>query len=140
LEKIKVIIVDASIIVKWFLEEPYSDEALKIRDDYIRRIIRIATPSLIEYEVLNALKYSNVYSMDELKEIGVALNKYGFDTYELKGKFKEKAIEIAMKHNITIYDSSYIALAKILKTVLYTADNELIRKFPNIAFHIKDYT
>jgi len=138
LEKEKVV-VDASIIVKWFLEEEFSNKALQLRNDYIRGIIAIAVPSLLEYEVLNALKYSGVYSVEELKEIGIALNKYGFEVYELEGKLKELAIEIALKNNITIYDASYIALAKHLNTILYTADKELIQKFPNTAIHIKQY-
>jgi len=138
LEKEKVV-VDASIIVKWFLEEEFSNKALQLRNDYIRGIIAIAVPSLLEYEVLNALKYSGVHSVEELKEIGIALNKYGFEVYELEGKLKELAIEIALKNNITIYDASYIALAKHLNTILYTADKELIQKFPNTAIHIKQY-
>ena len=138
MEKEKVV-VDANIIVKWFLEEEFSSKALQLRNDYIRGVITIAVPSLLEYEVLNALKYSGVYSVEELKEIGTALNKYGFEVYELEGRIKEFAIEIAIENNITIYDASYIALAKHLNTILYTADEELIQKFPNSTIHIKQY-
>jgi len=77
LEKEKV--VDANIIVKLFLEEEFSSKALQLRNDYIRGVITIAVPSLLEYEVLNALKYSDIYSVEELKEIGTASNKYGFE-------------------------------------------------------------
>lgn len=133
------IVVDASIVVKWFLEEEFSNDALRLRNDYIRGIIVIAVPSLLEYEVLNALKYSGVYSLEELREIGIALNKYGFEVYELEGKLKELTIEIAVKNNIAIYDASYIALATRLNTILYTADKELTQKFPSMAIHIKQY-
>jgi len=133
------IVVDASVVAKWFLEEEYSDKALQLRDDYARGLLAIAAPSLLEYEVLNALRYSGAYSARELKEIGVALNKYGFEIYELEARLKELAIEIAMENNITVYDASYIALAKQLNTVLYTADRELVNKFPNTALHIRQY-
>ena len=43
MEKTKVVI-DASIVVKWFLEEEYSDKALKLRNDYVRGIISLAAP------------------------------------------------------------------------------------------------
>ena len=135
----KKVVVDASIIVKWFLEEEFGREAIKLRDDYVRGVISIAVPSLLEYEVLNTLKYSGMYTLDELKDIGIALNKYGFEVYELEGKLKESTIEIALEKNVTICDASYVALAKQLNTVLYTADNELIDKFPGIAVHIKQY-
>ncbi len=133
------IVVDASIIVKWFLEEEYSDKAIMLRNDYVRGLFDISVPTLLEYEVLNALKYSRVYSVEELLEIGDAINKYGFLTYELENNYKKLTIEIAENSGLTIYDASYVALAKYLNTKLYTADNEIIRKFPETAIHIKIY-
>jgi len=139
MEETKVVL-DASIIVKWFLKELYSEEAVRIRNDYVQRKISIAVPSLLMYEVLNALKYSGVYSEEELKEIGLALNKYGFEIYDLEEDLKDKVIAIAFRYNVTVYDASYIALAMKLKTVLYTADNELLGKFPKITRHVKEYS
>jgi len=134
------IVLDASIIVKWFLKELYSEEAIRVRNDYVQRKVSIAVPSLLIYEVLNALRYSGVYSEEELKEICSALNKYGFETYDLEEYLKDKTIAIAYRYNVTIYDASYIALAMKLKTVLYTADNELLEKFPKITKHVKEYS
>ena len=136
----KKIVVDASIVVKWFLIEEYSDKAIELRNDYIKGLFIIAVPSLLKYEVLNALKYSGVYSIEELIEIGLALNKYGFEIYELDHELKRYSIELSILNNITIYDASYIALAKYLGTMLYTADHELISKFPDIAIPIKKYS
>ena len=138
MEETKVVL-DSSIIVKWFLKELYSEEAIKVRNDYVQRKISIAVPSLLIYEVLNALRYSDVYSEEELKEICLALNKYGFEIHDIEGDLKSKVVEIAYRHNITVYEASYVALAMKLKTVLYTADDELLEKFPKIARHIKKY-
>jgi len=138
MEETKVVL-DASIIVKWFLKELYSEEAIKVRNDYVQRKISIAVPSLLIYEVLNALRYSGVYSEEELKEICLALNKYGFEIHDIEGDLKSKVVEIAYRHNITVYEASYVALAIKLKTVLYTADDELLEKFPKIARHIRKY-
>jgi len=138
LEKEKVV-VDASIVVKWFLEEKYSDKALQLRNDYVRGLIGLVAPSLLEYEVLNALRYSGVYSVEELEKIGLALNKYGLEAYELSDKVKEETVRLALSKDITIYDASYLALAMHLGTKLYTADNELIEKFPDTAVHIENY-
>ena len=135
----KKIVVDASVVAKWYLIEEYSDNAIKLRNDYVRGLVQIIVPSLLEYEVLNALRYSGVYNLDELKRIGSSLNKYGFITYNLENDIKDLAIKLALKENITLYDASYIALALKFNTLLYTADQELVTKFPNIAKHIKDY-
>lgn len=134
------IVVDASIVVKWFLREKHYENALKLRDDYVRGVFTIAVPSLMKYEVLNALKYSKVYSLEELTSIGIALNKYGFKVYDLQGELKTEVITLAIKNQITIYDASYVALARVLTTVLYTADEELVRKFPKTAVHIREYS
>jgi predicted nucleic acid-binding protein len=48
MERAKVV-VDASVIVKWFLEEEFSEEALRLRNDYVRRVISIAVPSLLDF-------------------------------------------------------------------------------------------
>ena len=138
MEETKVVL-DSSIIVKWFLKELYSEEAIKVRNDYVQRKISIAVPSLLIYEVLNALRYSGVYSEEELKEICLALNKYGFEIHDIEGDLKSKVVEIAYRHNITVYEASYVALAMKLKTVLYTADDELLEKFPKITRHIRKY-
>ncbi len=135
----KKIVVDASVVAKWYLIEEYSDNAIKLRNDYVRGLVQIIVPSLLEYEVLNALRYSGVYNLDELKKIGSSLNKYGFITYNLENDIKDLAIKLALKENITLYDASYIALALKFNTLLYTADQELVTKFPNIARHIKNY-
>ena len=138
MEETKVVL-DSSIIVKWFLKELYSEEAIKVRNDYVQRKISIAVPSLLIYEVLNALRYSGVYSEEGLKEICLALNKYGFEIHDIEGDLKSKVVEIAYRHIITVYEASYVALAMKLKTVLYTADDELLEKFPKIARHIRKY-
>ncbi len=39
-----------------------------------------------------------------------------------------------------MYDAVYVTLAEHLDTVLYTADNELIRNFPRRVLHVRGYT
>jgi predicted nucleic acid-binding protein len=106
------VVLDASVIAKWYLKERYSEQALKLRDEYVSRRIIIAVPTLFEYEVLNALKYSGTYTEKELVDIARSLNKYGFEWWRLKDQLKNEIIRIASKYDITVYDASYLALAK----------------------------
>ncbi|MHA1505760.1 MAG: type II toxin-antitoxin system VapC family toxin [Candidatus Asgardarchaeia archaeon] len=122
------VVVDASVVVKWFIDEEGSDKALKIRDRYVNGEIMIIAPELLPYEVLNALRYSGVFSIDEIKEASVALSNYGIEMHPLLGNLAEKTVEISMETNITVYDSAYVALAHLMDTVLYTADESLIRR------------
>jgi len=137
----KEVIVDASVVVKWFVEEEYSREARLVRDAYANGLIDIAAPSLLPYEVLNALKYSGAFGEEELKEVAKTLEDFQLTLYNLEGKLAEKSVELAMRKGITIYDASYVALAQILNTELYTADEKLIRKVRglNIIKHIAQF-
>lgn len=121
-------VVDASTVVKWFVEEEDSDKAVKIRDKYVEGKIRIIAPQIITFEVLNALQYKKLFSEDELKEISEALDSYSFNLYSLKGEYARKTIEVALENNITIYDASYISLAIMKNTCMYTADEKLMER------------
>ena len=135
------IAVDASVVVKWFVEEKYSKEALIIRDSFIEGLVDIVVPSLLYFEVLNALKYSGAFGEDELKKIARILEDYQFTLYELEGAYAEKAVEIAMRKGITIYDASYVALALIEGVDLYTADEKLLTKTQDLKItkHLKNF-
>jgi len=135
------IVVDASVVVKWFVEERYSKEALIIRDSFTEGLVDIIAPSLLYFEVLNALKYSGAFGEDELKKVARILEDYQFTIYELRGAYAEKAVEIAMRKGITIYDASYVALALIEEAELYTADEKLLTKTQDleIAKHLRNF-
>ena len=122
------VVLDASILVKWFVEEEASDAALMLRDRYIDGEIIISAPELIINEVLNALYFKRLFSKDELKEISKALEAYSFSLYPLRGEYADKTLEVAYENDITIYDASYIALAMIKNTFVITADEKLLKR------------
>jgi len=65
----------------------------------------------LDREVLNALKYSGEFGELELKEVAETLEDYQITYYGLAGAVALKAAELSMRLGLTIYDSSYIALA-----------------------------
>jgi len=132
-------VVDASIIVKWFLEEEHSENARLLRDSFLTEALTISVPSLLFYEVLNALRYSGMYNEDELALVARSLSQYGFDVWEPKGKLYEKTAKLSLKQDISTYDAAYLALAVQLKATFYTADLELLQKFPKNTQHIKTF-
>lgn len=119
------IVVDASVIVKWFVDEDGSDKALRIRDEYIERKINIIVPQLVMFETLNALRYKGLFSEAELMNISEALDAYSFELVSLTGEYAKLTIESAIRNNITVYDSAYVVLAKQNGARLYTADKKL---------------
>ena len=123
----RTVVVDASVVVKWYLKETWRTESLSLRDSYIEGKINLAAPSLMPFEVLNAIRYSRKELKPEVLEgIAESLSLYGIKYYELGGDYAKEVVRLSIKNNITVYDASYLMLAKDLKTVLYTADEKLI--------------
>lgn len=132
-------VADASVVVKWFLEEGYSEQARKLRDCFVTGKISLSVPSLLFYEVLNALWDSGQFRAEELALAARSLHKYGLKTWEPKGEVIERTAAMAQGKDVSVYDAAYVALAVHIDAKLYTADAELVRKFPDTARHIREY-
>jgi len=137
----EVVVADASIIVKWFVKERYSDKALDLRDDYVGRLTDITCPELLPFEVLNALRYNPDFGETDLKDVAVALERYCFWFFPLLGDLAERSIENAFRHGVSVYDASYVSLGEIKGVTFYTADEKLLRKFKDLPLvrHISEY-
>ncbi len=42
-------VVDASVVAKWFLDEEFSSEARRLRDDYAAELVELEAPCLLPY-------------------------------------------------------------------------------------------
>jgi len=131
-------VVDTSVVAKWFLVERHSEEARRLRDSFAKGLLSLAVPSLLFYEALNVLRYTGLYSEDELAEASKALSEYGFDVWTPSGKLQEDTARMSLRYDITVYDASYVALATHLGTTLYSADTELVEK--KLAQHISSFS
>ena len=49
-------VVDASVVVKWFVSEDNTPESLSLRDAFVGNQIDLFAPSLMPFEVVNALR------------------------------------------------------------------------------------
>lgn len=138
------VVSDASVVVKWFIQEKESEKALKLRDMHVSGQLDIAAPELLFFEVLNALKSSRLFSEEELKTAANSLLNYRVELHPLNKQLAEKTVEIAVKTNLTIYDAAYVALAVELETVLYTADEKIVEtageKYSGRVLHVSGVT
>jgi predicted nucleic acid-binding protein len=50
------------------------------------------------------------------------------------------ALALAVNNKVSAYDSQFVALAKELDLKLVTADREILRKFPETAVSMEDFT
>ncbi len=137
----KVIIADASVIVKWFVEEDFTKNALNIRDDYKKGIIDIWSTELMPFEVINALRYNQELGREELVKAGKSLSKFKIALYPLLNELADLCIENALKYGLTIYDSSYLALSQTFDKEFFTADEKMMSKISSKerVTHLKEY-
>ena len=130
MERQKTLIVDASVAVKWFLNEENSDKASKIKDEHISGKIVIIVPDLFFLEVINTLRYKKLnpkkilYTNKSLWEFQLSIHKIDYF-------LMEKIIDIAIKNNISVYDAVYVAISQLYGVPLVTADKKLY-KIPNV--------
>jgi len=122
------VVADASVVVKRSVEDEHTDAALRRRDDYVDRTVDIASPSLLPYEVLNALRHNPGLGERQLKEIVEALDKYSLWLTPLEGDLARACMENSMRHGISVYDSAYISLGQIREIPVYTADRRLMNR------------
>ncbi|MGI8419392.1 MAG: type II toxin-antitoxin system VapC family toxin, partial [Candidatus Levyibacteriota bacterium] len=131
-----------SVIAKWFFVEDDSDNALIIKEAFTSNKISVAIPLLLYYEINNLLKTAvKKYRIDEndAAEVYKAFLQLNFVTYSSEF-LMEKTLAIAIKHDISSYDATYIALAEYLQIKLLTADQKLLNKVQNkFVIHLNNY-
>lgn len=125
------IILDSSVVAKWFFpSEEDSEAALKIRDLFLSKKLSISAPVLIYYEINNLIRTA-IKSLRINEELAkeayrgfLALDLIIYSSQELM----EMALEKAILLDISSYDASYLALAEYLNIPLLTADQKLMDK------------
>ena len=128
MERAKKIVIDASVAVKWFNPEKYSDIADSMKNKHIKGIIRLVSPTLMVFEVANALRYNPDFGLSNVKDAVRDLLDLQVSLVNPYTTLMERAVELAFKYGVTIYDACYVALAKDIGSIAYTADEKLLEK------------
>jgi len=127
-------VLDASVLIKWFSDEEYTDIALKLRDDFFHGNTELVVPDLLLYEVSNALRYNPNFDENDVVDAVDSLYDMGIDIIIPTGEVIRSAINLAFTHDVTIYDAFYAALADEIDFTLITADAKFYRKTNNLSF------
>ncbi|MFW5904364.1 MAG: type II toxin-antitoxin system VapC family toxin [Candidatus Saliniplasma sp.] len=128
------IVIDTSVIVKWFSEEKHTEEALKLREKIRNKKEIGVLPDLLLYELTNALRYNPNFDEDDVKDAIESILEMDMDIITLTSDVLSNTISIAFERDITIYDSSYVALVMELESKLVTADKKLYDKLLDLDF------
>jgi predicted nucleic acid-binding protein len=131
----KICVVDASVVLKWFLREPDSASADILLEKFLNDEVELIAPDLILLETANAL-WKRVSVRKEMSAKEAALIHRDLLTLPLaliaSGTIAEVALQIALEYKHSVYDSLYCALAIERECNFVTADRVLANKLQTV--------
>lgn len=137
------IVLDASVAVKWFNKknEDHVENAIKIQDQKISGLLEIIVPDLFFLEVLNAFQTNSGFNPEDISIIQQSLHKLNLKIVYPDNAILEDTVKIASASDLTIYDSLYIAVAKVYEAPLFTEDKKILscRSKHELIRHIKEF-
>ncbi len=128
----RIVVVDASMALKWVLREEDSSTAKKLLNAWDTGGAIITVPGLFAYEITNVLYRETVKGKLTYDEARLLLNKmfsigilFDFSDYEA---LSTQAMAFAHQFSLPAsYDAHYLALAERYNCEFWTADTRLLR-------------
>lgn len=118
-------VIDASIAVKWYIPEPLSNDATSYLELYRQEKTSLLAPELLITEVGIVLwrkVRQNELTARDAGHIASILGNHCPLSLIPASELLPAALELAIKLNLTVYDSLYLALAVSVEAPLVTAD------------------
>jgi predicted nucleic acid-binding protein len=124
-------VIDASVVLKWFLREEDSEGADALFDAFLLNKIQLSAPDVLLLEVANALwKQTVLLKRLHLQEALAIFHDFLTLPLNLQSTnlLASSALELAVKHHHPVYDTLYCALALDHDCEFITADRVLVTK------------
>lgn len=129
-------VLDTSVVVKWFLDEPGSDRA----EPYLQSLAadgEVVAPSSLLYEVASTLWVRRRDSLDRQLASAMLDHLLSLPIRYVPGEdLVAAALAIAFDLDLSPYDGVFVALAEKLDCKLVTADRTLWKRaheeFPRV--------
>ena len=123
------IIIDASIIVKWIKsDEVDSEKAKSIYNLHRSGKERILVPQWIFIEVSNYLVTKSRSTSSHIRKLMNFLFSLNLEIYQVQRNDIIEATLLAKELRTTAYDMLYAVVAKKYRTILVTADKRFVEK------------
>lgn len=117
-------IIDASVVIKWVIDEPGTSQALKLR----RHVV--SAPDLLIAECANIvwkkLHRGELTAAEASLAIGL-LVRADIELIPMR-TLARRAVDLSIQLDHSAYDCLYLALAETAKRPFVTADTRLLRK------------
>lgn len=119
------VVVDASLVAKWFLNEHDTPQALALRNEWASAQVQLRAPLLLASELANLLHRRVVrgdIAHEDAHDVLTAILS-GLITFDTDPALSIQAMAIARRFGLAAaYDAHYLALAERDTLPLWTAD------------------
>jgi predicted nucleic acid-binding protein len=124
-----VIVLDASVALKWFVErEPLVEEAHVVLDDIERDPRPYLVPELFMNEMLGVLSRLPRASAPRVQKALELVESLGLGRVGNGHELLATAADLAHRWRISGYDATYLALASLTGGVWLTADARAVKR------------
>ena len=132
---------DTSVVLKWFLHEGEADreQALILRQAYLEGRAQLLAPDLLLYEVANVLRYKSDWDASRVAQAIHSLLALRLQIIPVSPALLQRAVELAYKHDLAVYDTFFVALAEENQAVFITADQKAARRLKELP-HVRSLT
>jgi predicted nucleic acid-binding protein len=124
------LVVDTSVAVKWFFDEPLSEHALGILEVCQSGAASLLAPDLIYLEFGNAVRkrvLRDELAPEDGASIVAAFTRLVFETVFESRSLLPASYRLALQHGCTVYDAVFLAVASQLGADCVTADERFYR-------------
>lgn len=127
---VTVCVLDASVGVKWFRDEPGSEQARALVEEHIAGTLAIAVDTLFGYEVLRAAS-RDAEPRDAIR-IWSDIARLDLITVPLGEELVAAAADARTALGCSLYDAFSAGLATLLEAPLYSADARAHAAHPGV--------
>ena len=118
-------VVDASFVLSYLLPDEENEYVKGLFLDYQKRKIDFISASLLPYEVVNGVKSAVIRERMGTAQAKSLIREFLKLDFALEKINETEIFSLAISHDISIYDASYLCLAKSEKISLLTLDEKL---------------
>ena len=101
-------VVDASVAIKWFVEEPDSPAAHRLLDAHAMGATSLVAPDLLIYEVANVLLHNPVFRSSEVQRSVDGLYALELELIAPSAELVQATVSLAAARRLTLYDALYV--------------------------------
>jgi len=123
-----IVVPDASLILKWVVpsdNEQHVEQALALREAFLRDEITLQVPSLWYFEVGNTL--ARKFPEEAASQLS-HLRDFGLIEVTMDAPWQAAILTLVERYTVTFYDASYHALAILNGGTFITADEKYLNR------------